>query len=207
MTQSATQKKWDRIASFYKWSNGAADRRWEPVKRSLFSKMGTGNILFLAIGIGEEIRLFPENRKITAIDISPRMLAKAREKAIGYNGSIRLMEMDARNLNFSSETFDQVFTSCTFCSVPEPIRGLRELYRVLKPGGELHMFEHTRSNHFPFREILWMMNPVAEMIGPSVTRDTVVNVRAAGFTVESVYNVYLDIVKIISALKPIKGNK
>ena len=155
MTGSVTQKKWDRIASFYKWSNGAAERRWEPWKSSLFSKMGAGNILFLAIGIGEEIRLFPENRRITAIDISPRMLEKAKEKAIGYNGSIRLMEMDARNLSFSSETFDQVFTSCTFCSVPEPIRGLKELYRILKPGGELRMFEHTRSNHFPFREILW----------------------------------------------------
>jgi ubiquinone/menaquinone biosynthesis C-methylase UbiE len=207
MTGSVTQKKWDRIASFYKWSNGAAERRWEPWKRPLFSKMGAGDILFLAIGIGSEIRLFPENRRITAIDISPRMLAKAREKATHYNGSIRLMEMDARNLNFSSETFDQVFTSCTFCSVPEPVRGLKELYRVLKPGGELRMFEHTRSNHFPFREILWMMNPVAEMIGPSVTRDTVSNVRAAGFTVDSVYNVYLDIVKIVSATKPIQGKR
>ena len=202
MNKSVIQKKWDRIACFYKWINGAAERRWEPWKSLLFSKMGAGNILFLAIGIGDEIRLFPENRQITAIDISPRMLEKAGEKAVRYNGSIWLMEMDARALNFPSEIFDQVFSSCTFCSVPEPVLGLKELYRVLKPGGRLFMFEHTRSKYFPFREILWMMNPVAERLGPSVTRDTEANVRAAGFTVDSVQNIYLDIVKIIEGGRP-----
>ena len=203
MKKPAVQKKWDRIASFYKWSNGAAERRWEPAKKALFSEMGSGNILFLAIGIGEEIRIFPEKRKITAIDISPRMLARAEGKAAAYNGSIRLMRMDAQKLTFAPETFDQVFTACTFCSVPDPVQGLKELNRVLKPGGELCMFEHTRSHHFPFREVLWMMNPVARMIGPSLTRDTVSNVRSAGFTLNSVYNVYLDIVKIIRAVKPV----
>ncbi|NOY69152.1 MAG: class I SAM-dependent methyltransferase [Deltaproteobacteria bacterium] len=201
MAASVTQKKWDRISSFYKWSNGAAERRWEPWKKEMFSRMGDGNILFLAIGIGEEIRLFPENRRITAIDISPRMLSKAAAKAAHYNGSIRLMQMDARNLSFPSGTFNQVFTACTFCSVPEPVKGLKELYRVLKPGGELLMFEHTGSKHFPFREMLRIMNPIAEMIGPSVTRDTVANVSAAGFSIIGLHNVYLDIVKTISALK------
>lgn len=148
MKKPAVQKKWDRIASFYKWSNGAAERRWEPAKKALFSEMGAGNILFLAIGIGEEIRIFPEKRKITAIDISPRMLARAEGKAAAYNGSIRLMRMDAQKLTFAPETFDQVFTACTFCSVPDPVQGLKELNRVLKPGGELCMFEHTRSHHF-----------------------------------------------------------
>jgi len=202
MNTDVTQNKWDRLARFYRWGNHAAEKRWEPWKRGLFSRMDSGNILFLAVGIGEEIRLFPEKKRVTAIDISPGMLKKARQKAREYNGTISLQEMDAENLAFHSETFDQVFTSCTFCSVPRPIRGLEELYRVLKPGGELHMFEHTKSDHFPFREILQVMNPIAQRVGPSVTRDTVSNVHKAGFRVDEIQTIYLDIVKTISAHKP-----
>ena len=203
MMAATVQQKWDRISKFYKWSNGAAEKRWEKWKKDLFSKMGDGKILFLAIGIGEEIRLFPENRQITAIDISPRMLAKAAVKASEYKGSIKLMQMDARRLSFPSNRFDQVFTACTFCSVPDPVLGLTELYRVLKPGGKLYMFEHTGSRYFPFREVLLLMDPIAKAIGPSLTRDTVSNVRAAGFSIIRVYNVYLDVVKIIQAEKPV----
>lgn len=202
MNTSVTRKKWDRLARFYRWSTRAAEQRWEPWKRALFSRMGTGDILFLAVGAGEEIPLFPEKRRITAIDISPRMLEKAQGRALEYNGNISLKQMDAENLVFHSEIFAQVFTSCTFCSVPDPIQGFQELYRVLKPGGELHMFEHTQSRHFPFREMLRIMNPVAEMVGPSVTRDTVSNVQKAGFRVDEIQNIYLDIVKTISAHKP-----
>ena len=201
MKNQAVAEKWDRIARFYNWSTWASERRWAPFKKELFSRMGFGKILFLATGTGEEIRLFPEGRQITAIDISPQMLKRAEARALNYNGNLALKQMDARNLSFAADTFDQVFTSCTFCSVPEPIKGLKELFRVIKSGGTLNMFEHTRSRYFPFREILWMMNPVAERIGPSLTRDTVANVRAAGFSVKRIYNIYLDIVKIISAEK------
>lgn len=201
MKTSGTRDKWDRLARFSRWGNHAAEKRWEPWKRTLFSRMGSGNILFLAVGIGEEIRLFPGKKRITAIDISPGMPKQAQKRALEYNGAIALREMDAENLAFSPETFDQVFTSCTFCSVPDPVQGLKELYRVLKPGGELHMFEHTKSDHFPFREIVRVMNPVAQRVGPSVTRDTVINVRKAGFRVDAVQNIYLDIVKTISGAR------
>lgn len=201
MMTASVEQKWDRISKFYAWSNGGAEKRWEKWKKELFSQMGDGRILFLAIGIGTEIRIFPENKEITAIDISPGMLAKAAERAAGYRGSIRLMQMDARRLAFASDTFDQVFTACTFCSVPDPVRGLTELYRVMKPGGTLSMFEHTGSRYFPFREILRLMDPAAKRIGPSLTRDTVSNVRAAGFSIVKIYNIYLDIVKIIQAKK------
>jgi ubiquinone/menaquinone biosynthesis C-methylase UbiE len=109
---------------------------------------------------------------------------------------------DVRELTFPDETFDQVFTSCTFCSVPDPIDGLIELKRVLKPGGELRMSEHTGSQHFPFRQILNLCNPLAELIGPSINRDTIANVKNAGFTIKQVFNIYLDIIKSIYALKP-----
>ena len=80
------------------------------------------------------------------------------------------------------------------------MRGLRELRRVLKPGGELRMFEHTGSRWFPFSMILHVMNPISRRLGPEVTRDTVGNVRKAGFQVRQVRNVYLDVAKFIVAV-------
>jgi len=98
--------------------------------------------------------------------------------------------------------FDQVYTSCTFCSVPDPVRGLTALRRVLKPGGHLHMFEHTGSRLFPFGAMLNVMNPVFRKVGPEINRDTVANVRAAGFELRKVTNIFLDVVKTIEAAAP-----
>jgi hypothetical protein len=83
--------------------------------------------------------------------------------------------------------------------VPRPIEGLEALRRVLKPGGELHMFEHTGSRYFPFRIMMNVMTPLSRRFGPEMNRPTVENVKAAGFQLSAVQHVYLDVVKTISA--------
>lgn len=198
-----TQKKWDRAAASFDFMNGAGpEKRWAPVKRELFSRM-RGEILFLAVGTGLDIRFFPPGQDIIGIDISAEMLKRAQVRAQAYPGSLRIMQRDVHEIDFPADRFDQVFTSCTFCSVPRPIEGLRQLYRVLKPGGELLMFEHTGSRYFPFRQVLNWMTPLSRRFGPEMNRDTTSNVIAAGFEIEQVRNIYLDVVKIIRARKPV----
>jgi ubiquinone/menaquinone biosynthesis C-methylase UbiE len=199
--REATKKKWDFSASFYDLLDYGPERRWASAKKALFANM-QGRILFVAVGTGQDIRFFPPGRDIVAIDISPRMLAKARIRAAAYAGRLDLRLMDVHALEFTDHSFDQVVTSCTFCSVPDPVAGLKALRRVLKPGGMLYMFEHTGSHLFPFNLMLNIMTPLWKLIGPEMNRDTVANVRKAGFEILQVNNIYLDVVKTIIATSP-----
>lgn len=195
-----TQRKWDaasRTLDLFAWGD---DHRLGPHKRWLFSKIH-GATLMVAAGTGNDFKFFPPGQHIVAIDISPKMLERAAEKAAAYQGAIELHVMDVCELPFADASFDTVVTVCTFCSVPRPVVGLRELYRVLKPGGQLLMFEHVRSKIGPFGIFLDLMTPLSRRVGPDLNRDTVGNVQKAGFRLRREENVYLDIVKSIEAVK------
>ena len=201
MTDTITRAKWDKLAPrFDGMASLGTERRWKPFKQRLFANM-RGNILFLALGTGLDIPAFPPGQEITAIDISPKMLDEAQPRIAAYDGTIRAEVMDVHDMPFAHASFDQVFTSCTFCSVPSPVEGLKALHRVLKPGGELFMFEHTGSQFYPFRQMMDLMTLLSERIGPSMNRPTVDNVRAAGFELVEVENIFLDVVKTIKAVK------
>src|SRR5512140_1592383 len=142
------QTKWNRLSRTYDMTGWADERRFGAAKRRLFAGM-RGNCLMVAAGTGNDFRYFPAGRTITAIDVSPGMVERARRKATSYDGSLEVRLMNVRALEFPDATFDTVVTACTFCSVPDPLRGLRELHRCLKPGGRLLMFEHVRSRIGP----------------------------------------------------------
>ncbi len=201
-----TERKWDRAASRLDLMAGRGpERRWRPIKRELFSHMGAGKILFVAVGTGLDIENFPPGRDVLGIDISGKMLEKAAPRAARYGasgGSLRLLQMDVEALDLSESAFDQAFTSCTFCSVPRPVQGLREIFRVLRPGGDLYMFEHTGSRYFPFNLMLHAMTPLSRRFGPDLNRPTVANVTRAGFELQEVRNYFLDVVKTIHATRP-----
>lgn len=202
MVDKVTQAKWDKMApNFDLMAGKGAEQRWQPFKDELFSHM-RGKILFLALGTGLDIVTFPRGKTITAIDISPKMLEVAQPRIDLYDGDIQAQVMDVHELDFEEGSFDQVFTSCTFCSVPDPIAGLRSLRKVLKPGGELFMFEHTGSRYYPFKIMMNLMTLLTRNLGPDMNRPTVANVEAAGFQLKEVNNIFLDVVKTIKAVNP-----
>jgi ubiquinone/menaquinone biosynthesis C-methylase UbiE len=198
--ENDAKRKWDGAANSFDLLSFGDDRRFASHKRRLFAKM-YGKSLMVATGTGNDFKYFPPGQDIVALDISPKMLEKAAPRAAGYPGTLTLREMDVCNLDYPDNMFDTVVTVCTFCSVPKPVVGLSELRRVLKPGGQILMFEHMRSAVAQFGVLLDMMTPLTRKFGPDLNRDTIGNVLKAGFRLRRVENVYLDIVRIIEAVK------
>ena len=103
----------------------------------------------------------------------------------------------------SPAAFDTAIATCVFCSVPNPLLGLRELRRVLVPGGQLLLLEHVLSHRPLLGRVMDILNPlVVRMMGANINRETVENVRRAGFVDLQVADRWLDIVKLIEARAP-----
>ena len=195
-----TRKKWDRASRTYDFTTRGDERRYGPAKRRLFERMRC-QCLMLAAGTGMDFRLFLPGLQIVALDISRAMLERAEPLAAEYPGRLSLLQMDAHRLGFRDATFDTIATSCTFCSVPDPVRGLRELHRVLKPEGRLLMFEHVRSRIGPIALMQDLLTPLSRRVGPDLNRDTLGNLARAGFRIVDEENAYLDIVKAVEAVR------
>lgn len=87
------------------------------------------------------------------------------------------------------------------CSVPDPARALKELYRILRPGGRLLMFEHVRSANPVLGAVLDLMTVVTRRRGTEMNRHTLSAAMKAGFRILAVEPIFLDIILAIEALK------
>lgn len=190
---------WDMRARFYDFREASCLRRG-PAKAALFSDM-RGRVVFVAAGTGSDFTSFPPGMDITAIDISDAMLRRAAKRAVAYGRTLRLLKADALALPFPDSSFDTAVTSCTMCSVPDPVRALRELHRVLRPDGRLLMFEHVRSRQFLLAWVLDLMTIWTRRTGTEMNRDTLSNARIAGFQIADVQCAYLDIILAVRAVK------
>lgn len=191
---------WDRNAHRYDFWEWGGARRHAPHKRGLFRQM-QGRVLFVAAGTGADFCQFPDGLEIVAIDLSAKMLAHATKRLVNYQGRLALTQSDVQMLPFPDSTFDTVATSCTFCSVPSPPRGLAELHRVLRANGKLLMFEHVRSRNWLVGWIQDFMTFFVRSYGPKMNRRTIETVKRAGFKIEQVRRTYLDVFLAIEAKK------
>lgn len=190
---------WDIRAGFYDVCEGSDVRRG-PHKAALFQDM-RGKVLFVALGTGLDVKHFPPGQDIVAIDISERMLRRAEHRCKQYRGSLAILQANALQLCFADASFDTVVTSCTLCSVPDPIKVLHELHRVLRPGGVLLMFEHVRSRNPILGLVLDLMTLWTRLWGTEMNRHTVRNAQAAGFGITRIDSVFLDIILSIRGQK------
>lgn len=194
------RKKYNRFARFYDLAEGMMEsRRMTNWRRELWEG-ARGDVLEVGVGTGRNMRFYPPGARVTAIDFSPRMLERARRRAgdAGINVDLRLM--DAQRMEFPDDSFDTVIATCVFCSVPDPVQGLREIRRVCRPDGRVFLLEHMRSEYPVIGGLMDVFNPVSVgLLGVNINRRTLVNIEAAGLQIVEVRNLVADIVKKIIA--------
>jgi len=195
------EARYDSVARFCDSLNFFAERFISKHRKEIL-RQAEGDILEVGVGTGSSLKDYPPGKHITAVDISREMLRRAREKAKNYDGDVKLRREDVQSLPFKDETFDTVFTSWVFCSVTDPIKGLTEVHRVLRKGGQLLMLEHVKSNGKKLGYIMDRLNPLVARYGvDNINRDTVENLRRAGFKAFEEKNLVYDVVKAIVAVK------
>ncbi|WP_373471898.1 class I SAM-dependent methyltransferase [Carnobacterium alterfunditum] len=156
-------------------------------------------ILEVGVGTGKNLLIYPNKLEITGIDFSENMLEKANQKIKGKE-NITLIEMDAQKMSFADNTFDTIVTSCVFCSVPDPVEGLKEIRRVCRPDGKIIMLEHMRSHHNIVGKFMDVVNFIPlHTWGANINRETIANILKAGFKEEEIetQDLWSDIVKLI----------
>ena len=179
---STSKEKYNRMARFYDLHSKLAEKIWfTKWRKKLFSTL-KGNILEVGIGTGNNIDYYNTNAKVVGVDFSEKMLEKAKEKLNkSSKKNISLKQMDVEKLNFKDNSFDYVVTSCVFCSVPNPIKGLKEIRRVLKPKGKLIMIEHVLSKNLLIALIEHTLNPITKyFMGVNINRNTRQNIIHSG---------------------------
>ena len=196
-----TRKRYDRFAKVYDLVEWPMEKlRFASWRTMLTERIRGEDILEVGVGTGKNFPFYPKSLVVTALDLSPRMLAKARKRSETLDTQVRLVEMNAENLAFPDRSFDTVFATFVFCSVPDPVKGLRELRRVCRPSGRLLLLEHVRPDSRLLGTLFDLLSPVTVRVtGANINRKTVDNVRKAGWTVLDEVDLTSNIVKLIEA--------
>lgn len=197
------KKRYDRIAPYFEGLEAVMEglffKNW---RKKLWAKVDGHHILEVGVGTGKNFDYYPADAQITAIDFSPAMLRQAIHKKARKTVCVDLNLMDVQSLDFADNSFDTIIGSFVFCSVPLPLKGLKELHRVCKPGGQVLLLEHVLSSKPVLAKVMNFINPViVALVGANINRNTVKNVKACGFTLVRVDERSSDMIKLIEARK------
>lgn len=199
---TSTLDRYQRIAPFYDWLDLPFEYgRYRKIRPLLFAGL-SGLILDAGVGTGRNFPFYPRDAKIVGIDLSPAMLARAEHRRPSAATEVELLQMDVTCLGFPDRHFDAAVSTFLFCVLPDALQvpALKELARVVKPGGVIRLLEYTLPSGALRRASTKLWAPwVHWAYGASFDRQTERHVPKAGLQVIESRYVVDDLIKLISA--------
>ena len=162
--------------------------------RSRIIPAAEGRVLEIGIGSGLNLPFYSRNvARVIGLEPSPRLLAMARQVERTGNGSVEFIEGSAEAIPLQDASVDTVVTTWTLCSIPDALRALRDMRRVLRPGGHLLFVEHGRA---PDPNVIWWqdrLTPVWKRLGGGCHLNRAIGtlIEGAGFQFDRLETGYM----------------
>jgi ubiquinone/menaquinone biosynthesis C-methylase UbiE len=191
------QRRYDLYAPLYDLLTSSGQLAgW---RRTLWSRATGPRILEVGVGTGQNFPCYPPDAEVTGIELSPKMLARARKKAAGLGIAVDLRQMDVQHLDYADNSFDTVVATLVFCAVPDSALGLREIARVCRTGGRVLLLEHVISDNRLLAGVMNLLNPLTRFLGDNINRRTVDEVAESPLRVDRVTDLSPRVFKMIEA--------
>ena len=139
-------ERYERIAPFYDLLDLPFEYgRYRRIRPLLFQGL-SGRVLEAGVGTGRNFPFYPPGAQVVGIDLSPAMLKRAQRRRSVLAANVDLQQMDVTRLAFADQSFDAAVATFLFCVLCKELQvpALRELGRVLRPGGMIRLLEYVR---------------------------------------------------------------
>lgn len=142
-----SRRVWDKHAAHYDRDMAFWERRVFRGDRQWVCGQVEGDVLEVAVGTGRNFAHYPAGVRLSGFDLSPVMVELATARAEELDLQVDLRVADAARLPYADASFDTVVCTFSLCAIPDPGGAVREMHRVLRPGGRAILSEHVRSNN------------------------------------------------------------
>lgn len=184
-----TRSRYDLFAPLYVLAEWPMEHLlFRPWREALWREVSGPRVSELGVGTGQNIFYYPPHVGVAAIDLSPKMLQRARCRADEHAAlQVHLAVQDAHPLEFTNDSFGEVVVTFVFCSVPDPVHGLPEALWVTRPGGYIHLLQHVWAETELLGRLMDQLDaPVHWLTGVHIASRTVENERRVGRQIDGV---------------------
>ncbi|MET9833561.1 class I SAM-dependent methyltransferase [Streptomyces sp. NPDC006385] len=196
------RRSWNRDARWYDGCMHPYDRLLVGDGRAWVCGQASGRVLEVAVGTGRNLPYYPAGTEVFGVDLCPEMLERARPGGAASAAAVKLVEGSAAALPFPDACFDTVVCVLALCCMSDDRAAVREMHRVLRPGGRLLLLDHIPGSRLPVRVLQRMALPVLRLLSSAyhLCRPLLL-AEEAGFTVIRRERYCLGMVERLTAVK------